>query len=120
VYSKTREDHLVHLQLVLEVLLNQKLYAKEVWCRYCYSEIEYLGHIISVDGVKADPKKTANMLRWPIPKFLKSLRGFLGLTGYYRKFIKGYGIIDAPLTALLKKDSFHWNEAATQAFESLK
>jgi len=117
VYSRTKEDHLVHLQMVL---LHQQLYAKEVKCRFGCSEIEYLGHIISADGVRADPKKTASMLQWPVPKSLKSLRGFLGLTGYYRKFIKGYGIIAAPLTALLKKDSFIWNEEATQAFELLK
>jgi hypothetical protein len=79
-----------------------------------------LGHIVGKAGVRVDPKKIKAMQDWPHPKTLKSLRGFLGLTGYYHKFVKNYGKIAAPLTALLKKNSFTWVPTAAQAFQTLK
>lgn len=79
-----------------------------------------MGHIILKTGVKVDPKKIAGMQEWPISHNLKALRGFLGLTGYYRKFVQDYGMIVAPLTALLRKDSFLWTEKALEAFNQLK
>jgi hypothetical protein len=81
-------------------------------CRFECAEVDYLGHIVFGQGVCADPRKFKAMVDWPFPKNIKSLRGFLGLTGYYRKFIKGYGSIVAPLTAMLKNNSFCWTDLA--------
>ncbi|XP_042965413.1 uncharacterized protein LOC122299304 [Carya illinoinensis] len=120
IYSRSWKEHLGHLHQVLEVLNNHKLYANMSKCRFGLQEIDYLGHVISSEGVKADASKVASMLDWPAPTTLKSLRGFLGLTGYYRKFIKHYGLIAAPLTQLLKKNAFLWTEEAEKAFGELK
>ena len=120
VYSKSLVEHVIHLRKVLEILATNKLYAKRSKCMFACKEVEYLGHVITVEGVHTDPMKVAAMQQWPIPKDIKSLRGFLGLTGYNRKFVKGYGQIAAPLTALLKKDSFCWSNEAELAFHQLK
>jgi hypothetical protein len=79
-----------------------------------------LGHLVGKDGVRVDPKKIEAMQDWPHPKTLKILHRFLGLIGYYLKFVKNYGKIAAPLTALLKKNSFPWTLATAQAFQTLK
>lgn len=82
--------------------------------------MEYLGHKISAAGVPADPNKISAMKEWPKPKSVKALREFLGLTGYYRKFIKQYGVIAKPLTDMTRKGQFIWNPIADAAFERLK
>jgi hypothetical protein len=120
IYSKTWKDHLTHVDQVLSLLAQHHLFLKQSKCAFGASEVEYLGHLVGKDGVRVDPKKIEAMQDWPHPKTLKRLRGFLGLTGYYRKFVKNYGKIAAPLTTLLKKNSFTWTPAAAQAFQTLK
>uniref|UniRef100_A0A2N9H0U4 Integrase catalytic domain-containing protein n=1 Tax=Fagus sylvatica TaxID=28930 RepID=A0A2N9H0U4_FAGSY len=119
-YDKGLEEHIAHLKTILQILVLHQLYAKMSKCVFATSEVEYLGHIISGEVVKTNPKKIAAMVDWPIPKSLKALRGFLKLTGYYRKFIKGYGQIASPFTSLLNKDAFLWSDNAEKAFEELK
>ena len=94
---------------MLQVLKDQQLYAKPSKCFFGVKEVEYLGHIVSHEGVKVDPNKIKAMMDSLIPKSLKNLRGFLGLTCYYRKFVRNYGRIETPLTSLTKKDEFSWN-----------
>ncbi|XP_026459427.1 uncharacterized protein LOC113360095 [Papaver somniferum] len=106
IYRKSMEDHVLHLQQVFSVLRQHSLYAKLSKCVFAQPQIDYLGHLISAEGVAANPEKIAAMTNWPLPSNLKQLRGFLGLTGYYRRFIRGYGTISKPLTDILKKDVF--------------
>ena len=84
------------------------------------SAVQYLGHVISADGVAMDEAKVEAVQAWPQPRSKHGLCGFLGLAGYYQRFIQGFGTIAAPLTQLLKKDAFHWSDAATSAFAALK
>ncbi|MCI05337.1 putative ribonuclease H protein, partial [Trifolium medium] len=89
-------------------------------CKFAQQSISYLGHIVSSRGVGPDPEKIVSMTQWPSPTNLKQLRGFLGLTGFYRKFIKNYATIAFPLTELLKKDAFAWTNTSQSTFEALK
>ncbi|GJT68047.1 putative mitochondrial protein [Tanacetum coccineum] len=120
VYSPTEASHVEHLRTVLHTMRNHKLYAKKSKCIFGSNHVEYLGHIISDKGVATDPAKIEIMQNWPTPKSLKQLRGFLGLTGYYRRFVRDYAIISQPLTTLLKKNAFKWYANAQTAFEDLK
>ncbi|XP_026399861.1 uncharacterized protein LOC113295752 [Papaver somniferum] len=120
VYIPSLETHLVHLQTTLELLRLHQLTANFSKCSFGQSSIDYLGHIITDTWVKDDPDKIFAMVGWPTPTNLKALRGFLGLTGYYRKFLKNYGLLSKPLIDLLKKDAFSWSPEATTTFLNLK
>ncbi|GJW40287.1 transposon Tf2-6 polyprotein [Tanacetum coccineum] len=120
IYSQDWQQHLEHLETVLQTLRKHKLFAKMSKCTFGSTQVDYLGHVISQHGVQADPKKIQDMVNWPKPSNIKEPRGFLGLTGYYRRFVKDYGKIAKPMTDLLKKGEFKWCEAATEAFEKLK
>ncbi|GJV33804.1 putative mitochondrial protein [Tanacetum coccineum] len=119
VYSSTKEIRVEHLRLVLQTMRMHKLYAKKSKCVFGADHVKYLGHIITSHDVATKPTKIEAMQAWPTPKTLKQLRGFLGLTGYYRRFVRDYAIISQPLTAL-KKNAFKWDEKAQMDFEELK
>lgn len=120
VYSATLDAHLHHLTLVFEALLQGQFYLKQSKCLLAQRQLEYLGHIISDRGIEPEQTKITAMLTWPIPSSQKDLCGFLGLTGFYRRFIKGYASIASALTPLLCKDKFLRSPAAQAAFEHLK
>jgi transposase InsO family protein len=120
VYSVSLEEHVLHLDQVFSSLLSAQFYLKQSKCLFAQRKLEYLGHIISGEGVQVDPSKISAMVDWPVPTSTTSLRGFLGLTGFYRKFIRNYAAIATPLTKLLRKDAFLWTAEAQTAFESLK
>jgi len=102
IYSESWADHLIHVQQVLETLRQNQFYLKKSKCTFAQSSLEYLGHIISDKGVSTDPTKITDMLNWPTPSSMTKLRGFLGLTGYYRKFVSKYGLLAKPLTNILR------------------
>ncbi|GMI79893.1 hypothetical protein HRI_001658600 [Hibiscus trionum] len=120
IYSKTLADHIQHLTTALALLQQHQLYAKKSKCFFGQTQVEYLGYIISDKEVSTDEAKIQAMKDWPFPKNIKSLRGFLGLTGYYKKFIRGFGIISKPLSDMLKKGNFLWTPQAKDAFTTLK
>ena len=109
-----------HVDKVIQLLKEQQLHAKPSKCFFGVKEVEYLGHIVSHECVKVDPNKIKSMMDWPIPKTLKNLIGFFGLTGYYCKFVRHYGRIETPLMKLTKKDAFSWTPEASKSFEQLK
>jgi hypothetical protein len=121
VYSKTEAEHVEHLGKVLEVLRAQKLYAKYSKCKFWESAVHFLGHVVSADGIAVDPEKVRAVKEWQRPKDITQIRSFLGLAGYYRRFIKNFSILASPMTRLTKKDvPFVWTDECEYAFETLK
>ena len=121
VYSKSYSEHEVHLRLVLQILQERKLYAKFSKCEFWLSQIKFLGHVISNEGVMVDPAKVEAVFEWPRPTNPTEIRSFLGLAGYYRKFIEGFSRLSLPLTKLTRKESeFKWDDRCEQSFQELK
>jgi len=103
IYSKSEEDHVEHLRVVLQVLKEKKLYAKLSKCEFWREEVSFLGHIISGGGIAVDPSKVEAVSQWDTPKSVTEVRSFLGLAGYYRRFIEWFSKIALPLTQLTCK-----------------
>ena len=99
VYSKSEEEHEEHLRIVLETLQQHKLYAKFSKCEFWLDKVAFLGHIISSDGVEVDPSKIESIVNWKRPESIPEIRSFLGLAGYYRRFVKDCSKIAGPLSS---------------------
>ena len=120
-YSKDWENHDTHLQVVLETLRKERLYAKLSKCEFWLREVSFLGHIVSEEGIQVDPKKVDVIIEWKPPRNVTEVRRFLGLAGYCRRFVKGLSMTVAPMTRLLQKNvKFKWSEKCQASFEKLK
>ena len=120
IYSKTWKDHLRHIRIVLDILRKERLFGKISKCVFGVTEVEYLGHNISGNGLSVDPQKVKAVKEWPVPKNKQQVQSFLGFVNYYRKFIKDCSLIAKPLTELTKKTEYRWNDAQMESFERLK
>jgi hypothetical protein len=121
IYSKSEAEREKHLRLVLQRLREHKLYAKLSKCKFWIDEVLFLGHVISKGGIAMDPGKVKDARDWVVPQTVKEIRSFLGLAGYYRRFIENFSKIAKPLTSLLEKGvDFSWTDERQKAFEELK
>jgi hypothetical protein len=121
VYSKMMEEHEEHLRFVLGKLRSNQLYAKFSKCEFWLTEVAFLGHVISAGGVSFDPGKVKDVLNWITPATVSEIQSFLGLAGYYRRFIKDFSRIAKPMTKLLEKNkAFEWTKECQASFEELK
>jgi hypothetical protein len=121
IFSKMVEEHEEHLRLVLEKLRSNQLYAKFSKCEFWLTEVAFLGHVISTGGVSADPGKVKDVLNWMPPTTASEIRSFVGLVGYYRRFIKDISKIAKPMTKLLEKNkAFEWTTECQASFEELR
>ncbi|KAA0065613.1 pol protein [Cucumis melo var. makuwa] len=121
IYSKTEAEHEEHLRMVLETLRANKLYAKFSKCEFWLKQVSFLGHVVSKAGVSVDPTKIEAVTSWPQPSTVSEVRSFLGLAGYYRRFVENFSLIATPLTQLTRKGApFAWSKACEDSFQNLK
>ncbi|KAL0551946.1 hypothetical protein IC582_011039 [Cucumis melo] len=121
IYSKTEAEHEEHLHQVLETLRANKLYAKFSKCEFWLRKVTFLGHVVSSEGVSVDPAKIEAVTNWPRPSTVSEIRSFLGLAGYYRRFVEDFSRIASPLTQLTRKGTpFVWSPACDSSFQELK
>ncbi|XP_022760916.1 uncharacterized protein LOC111307165 [Durio zibethinus] len=120
-YFKSDEVHEKHLRIVLQILRDKQLFAKFSKCEFWLTSISFLGHVISEDGISVDPKKIEAVVNWPRPINMTEVRSFIGLAGYYRRFVEGFSQIAVPLTRLTQKRAkFEWTKECEQSFQELK
>ncbi|GJW61775.1 putative reverse transcriptase domain-containing protein [Tanacetum coccineum] len=121
IYSKNKQEHEEHLKLILELLKKEELYAKFSKCEFWIPKVQFLGHVIDSQGIHVDPAKIESIKDWASPKSPTEIRQFLGLAGYYRRFIEGFSKIAKPMTKLTqKKVKFEWGDKQETAFQLLK
>ncbi|KAL0560523.1 hypothetical protein IC582_000928 [Cucumis melo] len=121
IYSKTEAEHEEHLRMVLQTLRDNKLYAKFSKCEFWLKQVSFLGHVVSKAGVSVDPAKIEAVTGWTRPSTVSEVRSFLGLAGYYRRFVENFSRIATPLTQLTRKGApFVWSKACEDSFQTLK
>ncbi len=121
VFSRTEAEHLHHLRLVMDALRRHELFLKRKKCSFMQHEVKFLGHVFSDVGIKVYPTKVAVVQDWPAPLNVSDIRRLLGLSNYFRRFIKGYANLVRPMNDLLKKDvPFCWSAACESAFVAVK
>ncbi|EOY31685.1 Uncharacterized protein TCM_038736 [Theobroma cacao] len=121
VYSKNDDEHAAHLRIVLQTLRERQLYAKFSKCEFWLKEVVFLGHVVFGAGIYVDPKKIEAILQWEQPRTVTEIRSFLGLAGYYRRFVQGFSLIAAPLTRLTRKGvKYEWDDVCENRFQELK
>jgi len=121
IYSRNKEEHAGHLRIVLEMLREHQLYGKLSKCEFWLDEVQFLGHVISSHGIVVDPSKVETVLKWERPRIVTEVRSFLGLAGYYRRFVEGFSKMVSPLTQLTRKDQpFSWTDKCKECFEEMK
>ena len=121
IYSQPEREHEDHLGIILQLLRDHQLYAKLSKCEFWLTEVRFLGHIVSASGVSVDPEKLEAVMNWERPKSVLEIRSFLGLAGYYRRFIENFSRLAAPMMKLTYNEvKFEWNDRCEKAFQELK
>ena len=121
IYSKSKEEHREHLKIVLQELREHQIFTKFSKCDFFKHKIQYLGHVVIKEGIYVDPKKIKAIEYWLVPKDVINVWSFMGITGYYQRFIEGFSRIANPITSLQKKGKkFDWNQKCKDSFKKLK
>jgi len=120
VYSKSEEEHVHHLHQVLSILSQEKLYGNLEKCHFFTPQVIFLGYVVSVQGIHMDESKVKAIHEWPVPTSIQQVRSFHGLASFYRRFVRDFSTIVAPMIEVLKATRFEWTEQAQKAFEETK